>query len=498
MSKRYSGILLSITSLPSEYGIGTLGKEAYNFIDFLHKADQKYWQILPVGPISYGDSPYQSFSTYAGNPYMVDLDMLIEQGLLNADEVKSIDWGDDPERVDYGKMYANRFDILKKAYLKHKSDDSLVDVQSIKNFCHEKKWLDNYALFMALKRHFGMRPWTEWPDESIRKHEPEAIEKYRKILAEDIEFFKFIQYLFYMQWGALKNYAEEKGIRIIGDLPIYVAMDSSDVWANPECFYLDEENMPIEVSGVPPDAFSADGQLWGNPLYRWDYLKEKGYGWWIDRVAGALELYDILRIDHFRGFESYWAVPYGESAANGHWVKGPDTDFVNVLSSWFAGREFIAEDLGYITPEVGALLANSGFPGMKVLQFAFDSREQSNYLPHTYPNNCICYTGTHDNTTLIGWTEDACSEDVEYAKKYLGVRDADELDIAIVRAGMSSVADTFIAQMQDYLRSGADGRMNTPGIPQGNWRWRMKKDALTDELAEHIAEITRLYGRSCR
>ncbi|MDD7718776.1 MAG: 4-alpha-glucanotransferase [Eubacteriaceae bacterium] len=498
MSNRFSGILLSITSLPSDYGIGTLGKEAYHFIDFLHRANQKYWQILPVGPISYGDSPYQSFSTFAGNPYLVDLDMLIEKGLLEEDYVKSIDWGNDPEHVDYGKLYENRFDVLEKAYLRHKEDDSLLNAQDIKNFCNEKKWLDNYSLFMALKRYFGMRPWTEWPEEDIRKHQPEAIEKYRNILSDDIEFFKFIQYLFFSQWKALKDYAGEKGIKIIGDVPIYVALDSADVWASPECFLLDEENLPIEVSGVPPDAFSADGQLWGNPLYRWDYMKERGYGWWIDRIAGAFELYDILRIDHFRGFESYWAVPYGESAVNGHWVKGPDMDFVGVLSSWFAGHEFIAEDLGYITPEVAALLSNSGFPGMKVLQFAFDSREESNYLPHTYYNRCVCYTGTHDNTTLVNWTKDAAKEDVEFAKKYLGVKDEEELDIAIVRAGMSSVADTFIAQMQDYLRLDIEGRMNTPGVPHGNWRWRMKKDAITDELAEYIAEITKLYGRSCR
>ena len=431
---------------------------------------------------------------------MVDLEKLIEKSLLCEEDVKSIDWGSDPQHVDYGKLYANRFDVLKKAFVNVEANKDLIDEKEIEDFYAENSaWLDDYALFMALKRHFGMRPWTQWPDESIRKHEEQACKLYREELKDEVDLFRFIQYLFYSQWKELKAYANENGIEIIGDLPIYVALDSSDVWANPHWFYLDEENMPIEVSGVPPDAFSETGQLWGNPLYRWDRMAENGYGWWIDRVGGAFRLYDVLRIDHFRGFESYWAVPASEKTAmNGHWVKGPDYDFVRVLASWFSDKSFIAEDLGYITPEVKALLDNSGFPGMKVLQFAFDSREASNYLPHTYTNNCICYTGTHDNTTLAAWPDDASPEDVEFAKEYLGISDKASLPWAILRAGMGSVADTFIAQMQDYLELGPEGRMNTPGIPEGNWTWRMKKGAASEELAEKIAGITKLYGRSCR
>lgn len=499
MQKRGSGILLAITSLPSEYGIGTLGKAVYEYIDFLEAAEQKYWQVLPVGPISYGDSPYQSFSTFAGNPYLVDLDMLIEQGLLEKADVENIDWGSDPEHIDYGKIYENRFDVLKIAYNNYKKNKDLLDQEKIEEFYKtNESWLGDYALFMALKRYYGMEPWTKWPDEEIRMHSDEACARYASLLADEVEYFRFIQYLFFTQWALMKSYAQEKGIEIIGDVPIYVALDSADVWANPAWFYLDEENVPIEISGVPPDAFSADGQLWGNPLYRWDKLAEDGYGWWIRRVDGAFRLYDALRIDHFRGFESYWAVPYGETTAkNGHWVKGPDMDFVGVLKDWFSDKQFIAEDLGFLTPEVKSLLDNSGFPGMKVLQFAFDSREASNYLPHTYYNNCICYTGTHDNTTLGDWPLDADEEDIKMAKEYLGVKNTEELVMAMIRGGMSSVANTFIAQMQDYLGLGVEARMNKPGIPEGNWTWRMKKGVASKELAEKIARMTKMYGRSC-
>ena len=350
---------------------------------------------------------------------------------------------------------------------------------------------------MALKRHFGMSAWTEWPDEDIRLRRPEAVARYREELADDIRLFTYIQYLFFRQWEALRSYAHEKGSGIIGDLPIYVAMDSADVWADPRAFQLDERNVPAEVAGVPPDYFTADGQLWGNPLYDWDAMKADGYTWWIRRIAGASRLYDILRIDHFRGLESYWAVPYGETTAKvGRWVKGPGMDLMNVLTEKFPNIQFIAEDLGYLTPEVRQLLEDSGLPGMKVLQFAFDSREAANYLPHTYPRHCVCYAGTHDNSTLMGWKDEAAPADIAMAREYLGLHDEEGFNWGVLRGGQSSVADLFIAQMQDYLGLGSEARMNTPGILGGNWQWRMLPGQITDELTARIARMTSLYGRS--
>ena len=491
--KRSCGILMPISSLPSPYGIGTLGKAAYDYIDFLADAGQSWWQMLPVGPTSYGDSPYQSFSTFAGNPYYIDLDILIEDGLLTKAEVVKCDWGRCAGEVDYGKIYVSRFEILKKAFERGKEQDS----EDIEEFVRENSaWLPDYALFMALKRYFDMKSWTEWDDEDIRLRKPDAVEKYKNLLSDDIELFVYIQYLFYKQWGALRSYAEEKGIGIIGDIPIYVAMDSADVWAEPQYFQLDEDNIPTAVAGVPPDYFSEDGQLWGNPLYDWDALKADGYGWWIRRIGGAAKLYDAVRIDHFRGFESYWAVPYGDTTAkNGEWIKGPGIDFVNVITSWFSDLKFIAEDLGYLTPEVRRLLSDSELPGMKVLEFAFDSREPSNYLPHTYTENCICYAGTHDNTTVAAWRDEADEDDIEYAKEYLGLNDDEGFVNGILRAGLGSVAVLFIAQMQDYLGLGAKARMNTPGTLGCNWKWRLCDGQLTKKLAKSIAAKAKLYGR---
>ena len=465
---------MPIPALPSPYGIGTLGKEAYHFVDFLTEAKQSWWQLLPVGPTSYGDSPYQSFSAYAGNPYFVDLDMLCEEGLLKKEELEAVDWGTDPAKVDYEKIYQNH--EIKQFFL---------------NF--------QYVLFMAVKRHFGMRAWTEWEDEDIRLHRPEAVERYQKELAEDIRLFTYIQYLFFRQWNALRDYAHEKGIGIIGDLPIYVAMDSADVWADPKSFQLDDRNVPVEVAGVPPDYFSEDGQLWGNPLYNWDGMKKDGYGWWIRRIEGASHLYDVLRIDHFRGLESYWAVPYGEKTAKiGRWVKGPGMDLMGVLTRWFPNIHFIAEDLGYLTPEVHQLLQDSGLPGMKILEFAFDSREPSNYLPHTYSPNCVCYAGTHDNAPIMAWKNEAAKEDIAMAIQYLGLNEQEGFNWGMIRGGMSSVADLFLVQMQDYLALGAESRMNTPGILGGNWQWRMKKGQIDTALTQKIAETARIYGRSER
>ena len=483
---------MPISALPSRYGIGTIGRAAYDFADFLKEAGQKYWQILPLGPTGYGDSPYSSFSAYAGNPYLIDLEMLMEDGLLTAEEADTCDWESDPEQADYGKIYENRFRILQMA----KDRGWKRDAAQVRRFQEENKgWLDNYALFMALKRKFEMTAWTKWPEE-IRLRCPEAMEQYRELLKEDTELFVYIQYLFFRQWDRLKSYIHTQGIRVIGDIPIYVAMDSADVWAEPEWFQLDSRGVPTEVAGVPPDYFSADGQLWGNPLYRWDKMKEDGFGWWIRRIDGAGKLYDVIRIDHFRGFDEYWAVPGGEtSAKNGQWKKGPGMDLITALKGWFPHLEFIAEDLGYPTPTVAQLLTDSGWPGMKVLVFAFDSRDSGSYLPHTYTPNCICYTGTHDNTPVDLWKQEASEEDVRAAQTYLGLNEQEGFVWGFIRGGMSSVANLFIAQMQDYLGLGTGCRINVPGTLSGNWTWRMREGAAGKALAAKIRHLTEIYDR---
>ena len=490
--KRSSGILMPIFSLPSPYGIGTLGKAAYDFIDFLAAAKQSWWQILPVGPTSYGDSPYQSFSTFAGNPYFIDLDMLVKKGLLKAAELKKRDWGTDAQCVDYEKIYNNRYAVLHLAFERGFAQDKA----AFEAFEKENAWLEDYALYMALKKHFGMQCWTAWEDEAIRLHAPEAVARYSAMLQEDVQFYAYLQYLFYEQWEQLRAYAKEKGIGIIGDVPIYVALDSADVWANPKYFMLDEKNVPLDVAGVPPDYFSEDGQLWGNPLYDWDYMKKEGYGWWIRRIDGAGKLYDVVRIDPFRGFESYWAVPYGEKTAKkGDWRKGPGLELVKTLTNWFPQISFIAEDLGILTDDVRQLLKDSGLPGMKVLEFAFSSEEPSNYQPHRFEKNCVCYTGTHDNTTLSAWLKQADKKELARVKKYAGLNAAEGFAFGVIRLGMGSVADLFIAQMQDYLGLGAAARINTPGTDTGNWHWRMQKGAADKALAKKIAGITEMYER---
>ena len=489
--KRSSGILLPISALPSPHGVGTLGKAAYDFADFLHAAGQSYWQMLPLGPTGYGDSPYQSFSTFAGNPYFIDLDLLIEDGLLTKQELSVCDRGD-PARVDYGMLYETRFDLLKKAKRRGWERDR----GAVAAFERENaEWLPDYALFMAIKRSENMRPWAEWP-EALRLREPEALERSRAALKEDIELYVYIQFLFFRQWEELKTYINKLGIRIIGDLPIYVSPDSADVWAAPQFFQLDKKNVPVEVAGVPPDFFTADGQLWGNPLYDYDAMRRTGYNWWIRRVAGAGRLFDMIRIDHFRAFESYWAVPYGEKTAkNGRWVKGPGLDLVKRLTDWFHDVSFIAEDLGVITPEVTQLRKDSGLPGMKVLQFAFDAKSESDYLPHNHVENCVCYTGTHDNTTLKAWFQEAKPAEVKKAIRYLGLNEEEGFCEGMLRGGMASTAELFIAQMQDWLQLGAEARMNTPGKPDGNWRWRMLPRQTTKKLAKTIKDMTSLYGR---
>ena len=490
---RCSGILMPVFSLPSPYGIGTLGKAAYDFADFLHAAGQHCWQMLPLGPTSYGDSPYQSFSTYASNPYFIDLELLIEDGLLTRDEVESQNWGTNPRYVDYGRIYESRFAVLQKA----KDRGWERDQAEVAAFQAENcRWLPDYALYMACKRHFGMRSWTEWEDADIRlRKSPEVLERYRTLLREDVELFTYLQFLFFRQWNRLRDYLHGLDIQVIGDLPIYVAMDSADVWAEPECFQLDDQCVPTEVSGVPPDYFSADGQLWGNPLYAWDRMQADGFGWWIRRVDGASKLYDVIRIDHFRGFDAYWAVPFGETTAkNGHWVKGPGMSLVGVLTSWFPQLRFIAEDLGYLTPEVKAMLAESGYPGMKIMQFAFDSRESGNYLPHTYPRNSVVYTGTHDNVTTEGWRSNASAEDVAYACRYLRCT-PEELTEGMICACLASVSDMAIIPMADWLGLGEEAHLNTPGKLGGNWTWRMLDGAITRELEHKLTDWTETYFR---
>ena len=483
---------MPMSSLPSKYGIGTMGKCAYDFVDFLSAAGQKYWQLLPLGPTSYGDSPYASFSTFAGNPYFIDLDLLVKEGLLRRSEIKNIDWGDDPARVDYGKLYNNRFAVLRKSY-ERAAKELCTELAA---FCSENSWAENYALYMALKNHFEGAPWTAWPDADIRLRKQAAVEKYTDMLRDDVDFYIFIQYIFFKQWDALHEYAHSKGIEFIGDIPIYVALDSADVWSEPKWFQLDEDNVPKKVSGVPPDAFTEDGQLWGNPLYDWDKMKADGYGWWIRRIDGAKKLFDVIRIDHFRGLESYWAVPYGDTTAkNGEWVHGPGMHFVSVLKNWFHDIKFIAEDLGYLTPEVKALLEGSGFPGMKILQFAFDPHGESDYIPHRCVENSVCYVGTHDNDTVMGWLGTIGKEDKLFAKKYMHITDDEGWCWGLIRTGMATPSNLFVTQMQDILELDGSSRMNTPGIASGNWQWRMLPGSINKKLANKLLDLTKTYKR---
>ena len=496
MFERSSGILLHPTSLPGKYGIGSLGKEAYKFVDFLKKANQKLWQIFPLGPTGYGDSPYQCFSTFAGNPYLIDFDLLIEQNLLNEEDLRDVDFGGNEEYIDYGAIYNQKYPLLRKAYDNFKANGNDYLRGKLDAFKAENNdWLNDYSLFISLKNHFNGLPWTEWPHD-IKVREEAAVSKYREELADDIEYNNFIQCLFFNQWDNLKKYANDNGIKIIGDIPIFVAVDSSDAWANPEIFLFDPELKPVKVAGVPPDYFSATGQLWGNPLYDWDKLKELNYKWWVDRVRANLSTCDIIRIDHFRGFEAYWAVPYGDDTAiNGQWVKGPGIDLFNKIKEELGDLPIIAEDLGLMTQGVIDLRDATGFPGMKILGFAFDSNEENEYLPHTYTKNCVVYTGTHDNDTLIGWFTKAKEEDKQVARNYLNSHSDDEIHWDALRGAWSSVANMAIAPIQDFLGLGSEARINTPGVASGNWQWRLKDGVLTDELAERIAKLTKIYSR---
>ncbi len=492
---RASGVLMHLTSLPSPYGVGTMGQAAFDFADFLARGGQRYWQVLPMGPTGYGDSPYQSFSTFAGNPYLIDLDLLAGEELLKPEEYQALDWGDDPSRVDYGLLYRRRFPVLRLAVgrlLAKLPEDYTIFLAT------NGTWLPDYALFMALKETNGGEPWWQWP-QPLRFREPAALAAVRQELAGEIAFWQGLQYLFFHQWRALKEYANGRGVHFVGDLPIYVALDSADVWSRPEQFQLDDELLPVEVAGVPPDAFSADGQLWGNPLFDWDRMAGEGYGWWIERIRRQRGAYDLLRIDHFRGFEAYYAIPYGEETAhNGRWKPGPGMELFRAVEHALGRQPIVAEDLGFLTEGVHQLLRDTGFPGMKVLQFAFDSREESNYLPHTYPRNCVVYVGTHDNDTALGWLESCAPEDRKYAEEYLKLTGEEGLSWGLMRGAWASAADLAVVTAQDLLELGSEGRMNTPSTLGENWQWRALPGAFTPELAEKLRHETELYHRLSR
>lgn len=493
---RKAGILMPIFSLPSKYGIGSFDTEAYKFVDWLKKAGQTYWQILPLVPTSYGDSPYQSFSTYAGNPYFINLEALIGEGVLTKEECEAVDFGTDADDIDYAKLYNGRYALLRKAYERSK----IASNNEYQSFIKENEWwLNDYALFMAVKGRFEGKAWNEWP-EDIKLRHANAIEYYNRELYYDIEFHKYIQFKFVQHWNALKNYANQKGIQIVGDIPIYVAMDSADTWANPQLFQLDSNNQPIAVAGCPPDGFSATGQLWGNPLYRWDYHEQTKYQWWMTRLWYAFKLYDVVRIDHFRAFDEYYSIPYGETTAiNGHWEKGPGMKLFNRMFEYLGHRQVIAEDLGFMTDTVRQMVKESGFPGMKVLEFGFDARDSSSadYMPHVYPENSVVYTGTHDNETIRGWFGSITEDEMTLVRAYLydSTTPVEKLHKPMVAMAMRSNSNTCIIPLQDYMGKDNTARINTPSTVGQNWRWRAVEGEISESLAEGIYTMTWAFRR---
>ena len=499
---RASGILMPISSLPSEYGIGCFDECAFEFVDLLEKAGQKYWQILPLGHTSYGDSPYQSFSTFAGNPYFVSIKKLIEKGYITKEECDEYDLVGHPEYVDYEKIYNGRYAIYRKAF----ANSNITEDKDYQEFVKKNAdWLEDYALFMAVKAAYDGKSFIEW-DDDIKLRKPEAMAAYREKYKEEVDFYSFLQYEFYTQWDALKKYANSKNVKLVGDIPIYVAYDSADVWKNPELFLLDENLQPIKVAGCPPDAFSVDGQLWGNPLYTWEYHKETGYAWWKKRIKACIDLYDMVRIDHFRGFDEYYTIPFEHvNARAGAWVKGPGIDLFNSLNEEFGDMDIIAEDLGFLTDTVRDLLKATRYPGMKILQFGFGKgNDDSEYLPHNYPRNCVVYTGTHDNDSIKGWLSTYESEeDRQTVIDYLGLDvDASEpldtikdINWKFVQTCMNSVADYCIIPMQDILGLSSESRINIPSTVGNNWKWRIKKGAFDDEIIERLRTLTRVSGR---
>ncbi|MBQ9746058.1 MAG: 4-alpha-glucanotransferase, partial [Clostridia bacterium] len=462
---RTSGILLHISSLPSKYGIGTFGEEAYRFVDFLSKAGQTYWQILPIGITSYGDSPYQSFSSFAGNPYFIDPDLLCSEGYIEKAYLAGLDFGDDPEKVDFGKMYANRYKMLSAAYERFKE----APPADYAEFCEQNKaWLEGFALFMAIKNESVGASWQKW-EQGLKKREKAALAAAKERLAGKIDFYRFTQYLFFRQWFALKAYANKKGIKIIGDLPIYVSLDSADVWENPGDFELDGELAPVRIAGCPPDDFSADGQRWGNPLYNWKKMQREGFPWWCRRAEFSAKIFDVIRIDHFRGFEAYWAIPAADKTAKGGaWVKGPGYALFAALGRKLGELPIIAEDLGFLTEGVKKLLKRTGYPGMKVLEFAFDPKGDNEYLPHNIGKNSVAYIGTHDNEPAMLWLEKSPKATVEFAKSYMHLTAEEGYNWGFIRTLMACPAETAIIQMQDILGLGKGARMNTPAVTSGN------------------------------
>jgi len=488
---RTSGILMPIFSLPSPHGIGNFGKEAYRFIDFLADAGQTIWQILPMNPTDYGNSPYQSPSSFAGNPFFIDPDALVEEGLITEFELSLFDFGSDHRSVDYEKLIENRPKMLSLAHGRFRGGEEY------EKFCRENAyWLDDYVLFMALKDATKDAPFNAW-DATLRDRDPDALAEARKKYADKCALHSFIQFCFYKQWSALKKYANEKGVYILGDIPIYVAYDSADVWGDPSQFWLDNKLTPCAVGGCPPDAFSEDGQMWGNPLYRWNEMKKDGYTWWKKRLGFALKIYDAVRIDHFRGLESYFAIPYGDkNAKNGFWKKGPGMSFFREMRREFSDDlPIVAEDLGYLTPAVLKLLKDTGFPGMKVLQFAFDGRPDNDYLPHNHVRNCVVYTGTHDNNTILGWCENADEAEVKLAREYLRANETEGFNWTMMRAAMMSVADTCILTMQDLSALSSEARTNEPATVGKNWEWRIEGGYINSWLSRITREMTELYGR---
>ncbi len=487
MNKK-SGILLHITSLPSKYGIGTLGEEAYKFVDFLKKAGQSYWQILPVGPTTYKDSPYQSFSAFAGNPYFIDLDFLCEENLINKNAL-SILISHNNEFVDFEKQYKYKFNILKEAFKNFKVND---DYQKFIN--NNYNWADDYALFMTIKKIFNGRSWLEWPSEYQRR-DNETLEKVKREYKDEINYWLFIQYIFDKQWKALKHYANNNGIEIIGDMPIYVALDSADVWKDPHYFQIGADLKPTNVAGCPPDMFAPKGQLWGNPLYNYQEMKNDNYCWWISRVKKSFELFDVLRIDHFRGFEAYYTIEYGrEDAIIGKWEKGPNVDLFNSIKNELGELDIIAEDLGFLTEEVYIMLDKLGYPGMKIFQFGFNKGDVNNYSPCNIIENCVLYPGTHDNPTLKGWFNSLDNENKKFVLKCLNTNKRNFV-YSMIKKCLKSRANRVIIPIQDYLEFDDKARMNTPGTSEGNWIWRLDAKYLTEELANKINCLTKKYQR---
>ena len=495
MKKRQSGVLMHISSLPGKYGIGSFGQSAYDFVDFLVRTKQRYWQILPLGTTSYGDSPYQSFSAFAGNTYFIDFDILIEEGLLNEADVKGADFGDNPRKVDYAKIFDARRPIMEKAVARFLKAEDLSDYESFVE--QNAAWLEVFAEYMAIKEHFDNLAWTEWPDEAIRRREAASLASYREKLADKLTYHRVTQYLFFKQWLRLKAYANEHHIEIVGDMPIYVAADSADVWAQPHFFKTDAVGKPTCVAGCPPDEFSETGQLWGNPIYDWEAMDKDGYAWWIERLRESFKIYDIVRIDHFRGFESYWEVPAdSDTSATGKWVKGPDYKLFAAVKEALGDLNIIAEDLGFMTDEVIELRERTGFPGMKILQFAFNPDDESIDSPHLAPNNSVMYTGTHDNNTVLGWYKDEIDDATrQYMAQYTNRKEYETVPHAMLRTIFASVSFMAIATMQDLLELDSAARMNYPSTIGGNWTWRMTAEELNPIVEGELYSLTKTYRR---